>query len=160
MHAAGPRRLLTEANAELRALPGRWLASILDAAAAPRQSVDDVVRRSAGAPFAVTAILLGEPPGTRKARLPKPQLAVPLQMALWHFAHRQFCHYCLSAGSWKAAERIRTTCRLLLLQCCMAFMIVAGRRSLGVCWDDCARASPGRLGTRIAAGLRSPQHYS
>ncbi len=88
MQGAGPRRLLTEGSADLRALPGRWLDTILDTAAAPRQSVDDVVRRSAGAPFAVTAILLGEPPGTKKARLLRPQLAVSLQMALWHLAHR------------------------------------------------------------------------
>jgi Putative death-receptor fusion protein (DUF2428) len=46
----------------LSKLPGQWLGSLLDAAAAPEQSVDNIIRRSAGGPFAVTAILLAEPP--------------------------------------------------------------------------------------------------
>lgn len=55
-------RLLQEPDPALSQLPGRWLGSLLDAAAAPQQSVDNIIRRSAGGPFAVTAILLAEPP--------------------------------------------------------------------------------------------------
>jgi len=55
------RRLLLDPDPALSALPGAWLHSLLDAAAAPHQSVDNIIRRSAGGPFAVTAILLAEP---------------------------------------------------------------------------------------------------
>lgn len=55
-------RLLQDPDPSLSKLPGRWLGSLLDAAAAPQQSVDNIIRRSAGGPFAVTAILLAEPP--------------------------------------------------------------------------------------------------
>lgn len=62
-------RLLQEPDPALSALPQRWLTSLLDAAAAPQQSVDNIIRRSAGGPYAVTAILLAEPlQQTQKAR--------------------------------------------------------------------------------------------
>ncbi len=54
-------RLLWEPDPALSSLPGEWLGSLLDAAAAPKQTVDNIIRRSAGGPFAVTAILLAEP---------------------------------------------------------------------------------------------------
>ena len=55
-------RLLQDPDPVLSQLPGQWLGSLLDAAAAPEQSVDNIIRRSAGSPFAVTAILLADPP--------------------------------------------------------------------------------------------------
>lgn len=60
---------MQQPGASLATLPGEWLDTILDAAAAPHQTVDNIVRRSAGAPFAVTAILLAEQSGTQKVMI-------------------------------------------------------------------------------------------
>lgn len=60
---------MQQPGASLAKLPGEWLDTILDAAAARHQTVDNIVRRSAGAPFAVTAILLAEQSGTQKVMI-------------------------------------------------------------------------------------------
>lgn len=63
------RRLLREPALELRALPQQWLTTTLECAAAPLQTGDDVLRRSGGGPYAITAILLAEAHAPHKARL-------------------------------------------------------------------------------------------
>jgi thyroid adenoma-associated protein len=74
------RRLLEESAPRLNQLPGEWLQLLLARLARPGQCRDDVVRRSAGLPYAVVAIFLAEPLTSHKvprARgLPRPRLVV------------------------------------------------------------------------------------
>ena len=51
---------------ELNRLPTRWLRGLLQRVRAPGQSRDDIVRRSAGLPYAFVALFLAEPPGPNK----------------------------------------------------------------------------------------------
>lgn len=63
------RRLLQERSPALHGLPRRWLAHLLGRAAAPGQSRDDILRRSAGLPAAIVALFLAEPANqARKVR--------------------------------------------------------------------------------------------
>ena len=55
------RRLLQERSPALHGLPHRWLHGLLARAAAPGQSRDDILRRSAGLPAAIVALFLAEP---------------------------------------------------------------------------------------------------
>jgi hypothetical protein len=47
-------------------LPGQWLDVLLRRMRAPGQARDDIVRRSAGLPFAFVALFLAEPTGSHK----------------------------------------------------------------------------------------------
>ena len=60
------RRLLREPSPALNRLPGRWLAGLLARVREAGQSRDDIVRRSAGLPYAFVALFLAEPPGPNK----------------------------------------------------------------------------------------------
>lgn len=63
------RRLLQERSPALHGLPHRWLHQLLARAAAPGQSRDDILRRSAGLPAAIIALFLAEPANqARKVR--------------------------------------------------------------------------------------------
>ncbi|BDA45482.1 probable thyroid adenoma-associated protein homolog [Coccomyxa sp. Obi] len=62
-------RLLREPAPALNGLPGQWLAALLERMRAPGQGRDDIVRRSAGLPFAFVALFLAEPIGSHKTLL-------------------------------------------------------------------------------------------
>ena len=64
-------RLLEEPSQELNALPMCWLQQLLDHVARPGQTVDDIVRRSAGLPYAFVALFAAEPGGRAKPLLQK-----------------------------------------------------------------------------------------
>ena len=74
------RRLLQERSSALHGLPARWLCQLLSRAAAPGQSRDDILRRSAGLPAAIVALFLAEPANqARKVRRqPKPKTSLCL----------------------------------------------------------------------------------
>lgn len=59
-------RLLREPAPVLNRLPGQWLGTLLQRLRAPDQARDDIVRRSAGLPFAFVALFLAEPSGSHK----------------------------------------------------------------------------------------------
>ena len=61
-------RLLREPRAELNQLPCKWLGELLGAVRARGQHRNDIVRRSAGLPFALMGLFLAEPPGSHKVR--------------------------------------------------------------------------------------------
>lgn len=63
-----PHRLLREKAPALNRLPGQWLTGLLQRVRASGQGRDDIVRRSAGLPYAFVALFLAEPPGPSKAR--------------------------------------------------------------------------------------------
>ena len=62
-------RLLSEVDGALNSLPSTWLAQLLQRMRAGGQSRDNIVRRSAGLPFAFTALFLAEPPTSHRVRL-------------------------------------------------------------------------------------------
>ena len=64
-------RLLEEPSQELNALPMCWLQQLLDHVARPGQTVDDIVRRSAGLPYAFVALFAAEPGGRVRPLLQK-----------------------------------------------------------------------------------------
>ena len=59
-------RLLREPRAKLNQLPRKWLGELLGAVRARGQHRNDIVRRSAGLPFALMGLFLAEPPGSHK----------------------------------------------------------------------------------------------
>lgn len=61
-------RLLREPSPALNRLPARWLAGLLARVREAGQSRDDIVRRSAGLPYAFVALFLAEPLGPNKVR--------------------------------------------------------------------------------------------
>lgn len=63
------RRLLQQPDTALRQLPHRCLQRLLAFARRPGQGRDDIVRRSAGLPFAVAAIFYSEPDKSQKVLL-------------------------------------------------------------------------------------------
>ncbi|GIL53785.1 hypothetical protein Vafri_9414, partial [Volvox africanus] len=62
-------RLLRATAPELHGLPRPWLEACIRRVLAPGQSRDDIVRRSAGLPFALGALFLAEPSNAPKAML-------------------------------------------------------------------------------------------
>ncbi|GIL79887.1 hypothetical protein Vretifemale_9023, partial [Volvox reticuliferus] len=62
-------RLLRATAPELHGLPRPWLEACIRRVLAPGQSRDDIVRRSAGLPFALGALFLAEPSNAPKALL-------------------------------------------------------------------------------------------
>ncbi|GLI68266.1 hypothetical protein VaNZ11_012621, partial [Volvox africanus] len=62
-------RLLRATAAELHGLPQSWLEACIGRVLAPGQSRDDIVRRSAGLPFALGALFLAEPSNAPKVLL-------------------------------------------------------------------------------------------
>ena len=54
-------RLLREPRAELNQLPRQWLSELLGSLRARGQHRNDIVRRSAGLPFALMGLFLAEP---------------------------------------------------------------------------------------------------
>ena len=73
-------RLLREPAPALNGLPGQWLAALLERIRAPGQGRDDIVRRSAGLPFAFVALFLAEPVGSHKVRISWHRL-----QPYWHY---------------------------------------------------------------------------
>lgn len=67
--AGGASRLLRERAPALNCLPRRWLGELLARTAAPGQSRDDILRRSAGLPAALVALFLAEP-GNQARKVP------------------------------------------------------------------------------------------
>ena len=61
-------RLLREPRTDLNQLPRKWLGELLGAVRARGQHRNDIVRRSAGLPFALMGLFLAEPPGSHKVR--------------------------------------------------------------------------------------------
>ena len=55
-----------EPSPALNSLPGVWLDALFAALQRPGQSRNDILRRSAGLPVAVLAVLLADPPGARR----------------------------------------------------------------------------------------------
>eukprot|EP00798_Chlamydomonas_sp_ICE-L_P016531 gene16531-22759_t len=69
--ALAQRLLVASSNPQLTSLPSSWLATCMRRMSREGQCLDDIVRRSAGLPFAVGALLQSEPYNTPKALLPK-----------------------------------------------------------------------------------------
>lgn len=67
--AGGACRLLRERAPALNCLPRRWLDELLARTAAPGQSRDHILRRSAGLPAALVALFLAEP-GNQARKVP------------------------------------------------------------------------------------------
>ena len=63
-------RLTREASPAVNALPARWLDALTGAMQRPSQSRNNILRRSAGLPVAVLAVLLADPPSARRVCLP------------------------------------------------------------------------------------------
>ena len=82
-------RLLSEVDGALNSLPGTWLVQLLERMRAGGQSRDNIVRRSAGLPFAFTALFLAEPPTSHRVRH---QPHIPINMS-----EQQLLAYKLSA---------------------------------------------------------------
>ena len=64
--AMGACRLLREPRADLNQLPRKWLGELLGCVRAQGQHRNDIVRRSAGLPFALMGLFLAEPPNSHK----------------------------------------------------------------------------------------------
>ncbi|KAK1423318.1 hypothetical protein QVD17_18616 [Tagetes erecta] len=64
-------RLLCSDNARLSKLPESWMEQLMERTVAKEQTVDDLLRRSAGIPAAFIAFFLSEPEGTPKRLLPR-----------------------------------------------------------------------------------------
>ena len=64
-------RLLRAEAPGLRRLPAAWMRRALQHMARPGQGLDDIVRRSAGLPYALVALFLAEPPGVPRLLLPE-----------------------------------------------------------------------------------------
>ncbi len=79
-------RLLREPASALNGLPGQWLAALLERMRAPGQGRDDIVRRSAGLPFAFVALFLAEPVGSHKVSLSRLLLAPTIFLDLSNLA--------------------------------------------------------------------------
>lgn len=62
-------RLLCSSDARLNKMPELWLQQLMDRTAAKCQTVDDLLRRSAGIPAAFLALFLAEPEGAPKKLL-------------------------------------------------------------------------------------------
>ncbi|MCO5604496.1 hypothetical protein L7F22_058663 [Adiantum nelumboides] len=62
-------RLLCSSDARLNKMPELWLHQLMDRTAAKGQTVDDLLRRSAGIPAAFLALFLSEPEGAPKKLL-------------------------------------------------------------------------------------------
>lgn len=69
-------RMLLEASSELNRLPQQWLQQLLDHMQRPGQSMNDIVRRSAGLPAAFVALFTAEPTGHPKTLLHTGELHV------------------------------------------------------------------------------------
>ncbi|KAM0055498.1 hypothetical protein Hdeb2414_s0006g00206891 [Helianthus debilis subsp. tardiflorus] len=64
-------RLLCSDNPRLSKLPESWMEQLMERTVAKEQTVDDLLRRSAGIPAAFIAFFLSEPEGTPKRLLPR-----------------------------------------------------------------------------------------
>ncbi|KAL7608134.1 hypothetical protein Lser_V15G13047 [Lactuca serriola] len=64
-------RLLCSDNPRLSKLPESWMEQLMERTIAKEQTVDDLLRRSAGIPAAFIAFFLSEPEGTPKRLLPR-----------------------------------------------------------------------------------------
>ncbi|CAI9276988.1 unnamed protein product [Lactuca saligna] len=64
-------RLLCSDNPRLSKLPESWMEQLMERTIAKGQTVDDLLRRSAGIPAAFIAFFLSEPEGTPKRLLPR-----------------------------------------------------------------------------------------
>ncbi|KAL4568457.1 hypothetical protein LXL04_024070 [Taraxacum kok-saghyz] len=64
-------RLLCSDNPRLSKLPEQWMEQLMERTVAKGQTVDDLLRRSAGIPAAFIAFFLSEPEGTPKRLLPR-----------------------------------------------------------------------------------------
>lgn len=62
------KQMLVSGDAELAALPARWLQKLLDAVRAAGCSVNEMHRRSAGLPYAFLALFMAEPQACPKVR--------------------------------------------------------------------------------------------
>jgi len=63
--------LLRSSKSGLSSLPASWVESLLERATQPRQSLNDISRRSSGLPFLLSAIAHGEPHGMPRRLLSK-----------------------------------------------------------------------------------------
>ncbi len=70
----GACRLLREPRADLNQLPRKWLGELLGCVRARGQHRNDIVRRSAGLPFALMGLFLAEPPGSHKVSPVQPTI--------------------------------------------------------------------------------------
>lgn len=61
-----PGRVLREPAPSLNTLPQQWLAALLAFLQRPGQGRSDIVRRSAGLPYALNALFLAEPGNNHK----------------------------------------------------------------------------------------------
>eukprot|EP00898_Chlorokybus_atmophyticus_P008554 jgi/Chlat1/86/Chrsp1S03198 len=68
--AALCERLLQSGSAELSRLPAQWVGNLFERIMQPGQSLTDLVRRSAGLPFAFVSIFTAEPESSPKVLLP------------------------------------------------------------------------------------------
>ncbi|KAG1680341.1 hypothetical protein FOA52_015431 [Chlamydomonas sp. UWO 241] len=69
-------RVLRSGQPELNSLPHSWLAALFAAMCARGQGRDEIVRRSAGLPYCLGALLQAEPHNTPKALLPAAMAAL------------------------------------------------------------------------------------
>lgn len=114
-----PRALCRSALPALNELPGHWLARCLQRVVQPGQQLEDIIRRSAGLPPAVGALLRAEPSNAPKVCEASPILFPLGRLASgpFHFRPQQKREGLQAAGAGLRCHDLRA-CPQLRPRCC------------------------------------------